>query len=142
MQAINGSEQYLLLIVTDPELMRAVDYRAKNHGITLVIARSFNCWREAQQGAGRVGRNGDPCRRLRMQNVPLIDEAQSDLYRGRLMEFCRKLLPAVKPLTRKPATTSGCSPRKIRGRAKNQATLKFQGLGKRDAAEADGVEAT
>ena len=39
---------YPLLIVTQAEHMRAVDYRAKAHGIVLVVARSFGCSREAQ----------------------------------------------------------------------------------------------
>ena len=127
------NDMFILLIVTDPQLMRAVDYRAKNHGIALVVARPFNCAREAQQGAGRVGRNEDPCRRLRMQNVELIDEEQSDLYRGRLMAFCSKLLPPIKPLAKNSRATVGCAPRKPKPLAENQKTLQFPRLGKRDA---------
>ena len=34
--------KYPLLLVTDTNLMRAIDYRAPNLGIVLVIAKSFD----------------------------------------------------------------------------------------------------
>jgi len=62
---VKVAEQYPLLIATKAELMRGIDYRAPNLGIALVLCKSFNNRREVQQGLGRVGRNGDPCKRVR-----------------------------------------------------------------------------
>ena len=39
--------QFPLLIATEMEFMRAVDYRAPKHGITLVIGKSFDNQRDA-----------------------------------------------------------------------------------------------
>ena len=61
------------MIATDVQYMRAIDYRAQNLGITLIIAKSFEHERQAQQGLGRVGRNGDACLRVLLRSVPLID---------------------------------------------------------------------
>ena len=68
--------KYPLLIVTLPELMRAIDYRSQNLGIALVLCKSFRNEREAQQGLGRVGRNGDPYQRVQLKDVPMIDEEE------------------------------------------------------------------
>lgn len=68
--------KYPLLIATKAELMRAIDYRAPNLGIALVLCKPFSNEREAQQGLGRVGRNGDPYQRVLLKDVPLIDEEE------------------------------------------------------------------
>lgn len=87
---VKDNDKYHLLIVTKPELMRAIDYRAPNIGIALVICKPFNNEREAQQGLGRVGRNGDPCQRVQLKDVPLINEKEQKMYRAYLMEFFSK----------------------------------------------------
>lgn len=69
------------------ELMRAIDYRAPDIGISLLICKSFRNEREAQQGLGRVGRNGDPCQRVLLKDVPLIDQQEQKLYQANLMAF-------------------------------------------------------
>lgn len=43
--------------------MRGFDYRARDHGISLVIAESFDTERDFHQAMVRVGRHGDKCRR-------------------------------------------------------------------------------
>ena len=65
--------KYILLIATDDVYMRAIDYRAPDTGMSLVIAKSFNHSRQSLQGLGRVGRNGDKCNRVRLENVELVD---------------------------------------------------------------------
>lgn len=40
-------DKYPLLLVTKPDLMRAIDYRAPNMGIALLICKSFGNEREA-----------------------------------------------------------------------------------------------
>jgi hypothetical protein len=56
---------YKLLIATDSFAMRGIDYRSKSNIMFLVIAKQFPCIREALQGVARVGRFGDPCRRIK-----------------------------------------------------------------------------
>ncbi len=50
------TNQYNLVIATQLEAMRGVDYRSKLTGITLLLAQSFPNIREADQGLKRVGR--------------------------------------------------------------------------------------
>jgi hypothetical protein len=56
---------YKLLIATESFAMRGIDYRSKSNIMFLVIAKQFPCTREALQGVARVGRFGDPCRRIK-----------------------------------------------------------------------------
>ena len=57
--------KYDILVVTDAELMRGVDYRsAKNAGISLLIMGAFASTRAFVQGLGRVGRYTEPCQRF------------------------------------------------------------------------------
>ena len=67
--------------------MRAHDYRDRRGSIHLIIATSFPSERDAQQGHGRVGRNGDACRRSLLEGVSLVDSKSSILNRGKLLEF-------------------------------------------------------
>ena len=53
--------------------MRGFDYRAQTKGITLVLAAPFANQREAMQGLNRVGRFGDPCKRVILRNTSLVD---------------------------------------------------------------------
>ena len=79
--------QYRVLVVTQFEFMRAIDYRAPNLGIALVIAKSFSNPRQAQQGLGRVGRNGDKAVRVILKGVPLVDGDEDFKYRTSLNEY-------------------------------------------------------
>ena len=56
---------FKLLVAFDSFAMRGVDYRSKTNIMFLVIAQQFPCTREALQGVARVGRFGDPCRRIK-----------------------------------------------------------------------------
>ena len=67
--------------------MRAVDYRSPNLGIALVICKSFENERAAQQGLGRVGRNEDPCQRVQLKSIALIDEDQKSKYLSNLKYY-------------------------------------------------------
>ena len=49
------------LLVSELDLMRGVDYRRKNVGIDLLIARDFPTTRSFHQGLGRVGRYSELC---------------------------------------------------------------------------------
>jgi len=50
----------------------------------MVIAKSFNNYREALQGLCRVGRHNDSCKRYILNGVPLVDE---DAY----TQYCAQL---------------------------------------------------
>lgn len=54
--------------------MRGLDYRSQNAVLYLVVAKGFDCTREALQGVARVGRFGDRCMKIRFSDVELIDE--------------------------------------------------------------------
>jgi hypothetical protein len=56
---------YKLLVATNSFGMRGIDYRSKSNIMFLVVAKQFSCTREALQGVARVGRFGDPCRRIK-----------------------------------------------------------------------------
>lgn len=59
---------YRLLLAADSFAMRGIDYRSKSNPMFLVIAQQFPCIREALQGIARVGRFGDPCRRIQFSD--------------------------------------------------------------------------
>lgn len=69
---------WFILATTDEE-MRGVDLRAPMKGVCLVIAKSFSCQRNADQGLMRVGRYGDPCRRLIWEQCALVDNKEEAL---------------------------------------------------------------
>jgi hypothetical protein len=52
---------FKLVVAMQEESMRGIDYRAPLNGITLIVAKSFENAREADQGLKRVGRRDDPC---------------------------------------------------------------------------------
>ena len=70
--------------------MRGVDYRASTHGISLVIADSFENHREATQGLCRLGRFQDPCRRYLVSGVDLVGNAKYKDYRVKLLAMADK----------------------------------------------------
>ena len=57
-----------ILVVTDEVFMRGFDYRS-NCGIELLIATQFIHERAYEQGLGRVGRNGNKCKRYLLQDM-------------------------------------------------------------------------
>ena len=59
-----------MLIITDLELVRGVDYRSVNRlGIDLLIAHSLPTTRELKQLLGRVGRYGEQCSRYHVNSL-------------------------------------------------------------------------
>ena len=56
---------YKLLVSLNQFGMRGIDYRSKTNPLYLVVAQQFPCMREALQGVARVGRFGDPCRKIK-----------------------------------------------------------------------------
>ena len=69
--------------------MRGVDLRAPVKGVTLVIAKSFRCQRNADQGLMRVGRYGDPARRFCWEGIELVDNKESEALSRRLFRFAK-----------------------------------------------------
>jgi len=66
-------QPFKLVIATDEFAMRGIDYRCERATIALVIAKTFSCTVEALQGMARVGRFKDQCKRIRFQNVAMVD---------------------------------------------------------------------
>lgn len=93
---------YKLVVATTTEAMRGIDYRAPQTGITLIVGKSFNNIREADQGLKRVGRYKDYCKRVLIRGVHLIDPSEAARYQTKLLGFCREMNAArstqVKPL--------------------------------------------
>lgn len=83
--------------------MRGVDYRSPLIGIALIIGKSFANSREADQGLKRVGRFKDPCHRIALEGIPLVDPLEEGIYKAGLLAFCRKTDKesiGFKPLTK------------------------------------------
>jgi len=78
---------YPVLVATKPEFMRAIDYRAPTLGMVLIIAKPFDHTRQLLQGLGRVGRNGDESRRVKLQSIDLIDIDKNMTYLSNLTAF-------------------------------------------------------
>ena len=76
-----------VLAITDAALMRGVDFRAPLQGITLYVCASLTNKREAQQALGRVGRNGDACRRYLLEGADLVDATAQASYIGALVAY-------------------------------------------------------
>ena len=77
-----------LLVADSPDVaMRGLDYRAPTHGLLLLIYNSFSHRRQASQALYRVGRHGDSFSRYRVENIPLIDKDQEELYKAGLNNF-------------------------------------------------------
>lgn len=88
MDNIRPDGSYLLVVTTNAKLgMRGMDYRAPLNGITLIVAASFENYREAVQGLCRVGRYSDPCERICIESIPLVSVALETEYYGRLGKF-------------------------------------------------------
>lgn len=66
---------YKIFVSLDQFGMRGIDYRSKSNNMYLVVAQQFSCAREALQGVARVGRFGDPCKRIKFADcVELVDK--------------------------------------------------------------------
>ena len=79
--------KYPLIVATSDFGMRGFDYRAPKNGICLILAASFSNHRLMIQGFHRVGRYTDPCERIALQSVPLIDKVAYIKYMRTLIEF-------------------------------------------------------
>lgn len=76
--------------------MRGIDYRSERVPMSLVVAQSFSCTREALQGVARVGRFGDPCRKTQFSDcTELIDKRQQLQYNSKLFRFVAELKKKV-----------------------------------------------
>jgi len=73
-----------VLLVTKPALMRGFDYRCAT-GIALFLACTFESRRAAFQACGRVGRYGEPCRRI------VASDIQGELYETDIERLVRRL---------------------------------------------------
>jgi len=83
----NLSGNHKILIVTESSYMRGTDFRAPTHGITLILAKSFESERDAEQALARVGRFGDRCTRLLVYGVTLVDQELYTMMRANLVKF-------------------------------------------------------
>jgi hypothetical protein len=72
---LGEDERYIVAMATDLNWMRGIDYRTKSLPLTLVVAKSFTCRRDALQGFNRVGRFIDKCFRDRFTDTPILDLA-------------------------------------------------------------------
>jgi len=79
LQSLTSSD---ILLVTEPALMRGFDYRCAT-GIALLVAGAFSSKRAYFQGCGRVGRYGEPCRRVK-------DAALGELYEDNVQAVTAK----------------------------------------------------
>jgi hypothetical protein len=75
------------VVSTEEFAMRGFDYRAQQIGITLVLAKLFSNQREAIQGLNRVGRFGDPCKRVSFVGRDVVDEDLKFQYSSTLNKF-------------------------------------------------------
>jgi hypothetical protein len=97
---------YMVLFADTRFGMRGIDYRSERVPLQQVIEKSFDCTREALQGVARVGRFGDPCKRIIFEGVVLVDKKQQLAYSAKLMRFVAVLQKKlqVKPVKVKQPT--------------------------------------
>lgn len=96
---------YDCLIVSDPTLMRGVDYHCETKGIDLLIATQFPNTRAYVQGLGRVGRYYFPCGRF---CHPDIENPVNEREEHALMATLHQLTNAIPAKLR--TTTSDQAP--------------------------------
>ena len=76
---------FKLLVASDKIIaMRGLDYRAPINGIMLLICHPFSHHREAEQAAYRVGRQNDPCKRLILKDLSLVNKEDQSKYNSKL----------------------------------------------------------
>lgn len=145
LSSLDDKDQHWICVATNLEFMRAVDYRAPIKGLNLFVCRGFSNDRHVVQALGRVGRNGDPCDRLRLEGLlpTLIDEDQSTKHQAHVLESIAALAALPKsrpvdtlsknlPLKRRTAKSdsppAGAPPQKqprLETKASNQSKLSF-----------------
>jgi len=87
---------YKLLVSLTQFGMRGIDYRSKSNPLFLVVAQQFSCVREALQGVARVGRFGDPCRRIKFADCKeLVDQQSQVEHNARLLSFVQEVKARV-----------------------------------------------
>jgi hypothetical protein len=90
--------------------MRGIDYRSRTNVLHLVVAQKFSSTREALQGVARVGRFGDPCKKIKFSDCQnIVDMSLEAKYHAELLEFVAQLKKKVKV---NPAQASRNSPKK------------------------------
>ena len=89
-------QPFKLVVATGEFAMRGIDYRSEKFTMTEVIAKSFSCKVQARQGLDRVGRFGDSCRRIRFQDVEMVDEKQEAEAETKLFRYIETTLKTVK----------------------------------------------
>lgn len=97
---------YKVLFAVDEFGMRGIDYRCERTTMHLVIAQPFSCTREALQGVARVGRFGDPCKRIIFHGTELVDRRQQLQYSARLMKYAATVKVQAKQIKVKQAAAS------------------------------------
>ena len=76
----------------------------------LVVAQQFPCAREAIQGLARVGRFGDPCKKIAFVDCQsLVDKTSQAAYNTRLFKFIAEVKNRVQV---KSVETKKASPKK------------------------------
>ena len=106
-----GQAPYKLLVSLDQFGMRGLDYRSKSNPLFLVVAQQFSCVREALQGVSRVGRFGDPCRRIKFADCQELVDQQSQVdHNARLLSFIQEVKAGV--LVKGAQATKKASPKK------------------------------
>ena len=86
---LNKRETYYL---SNLKLARSLDFRPDGsvvNGIVLVLVSSASNWRNYLQWIGRVGRQGDPCLRIRV--APEIEAEKNIQYVRKLLEMEKEL---------------------------------------------------
>ena len=105
-----------VLLVTKPALMRGFDYRCAT-GIALFLARRFESRRASFQACGRVGRYGEPCRRV------VASDIQGELYETDIEHLVKRLKENRQALQRATLLSMRPAPKKRPMRDANQGTL-------------------
>ena len=80
---------FSVLVAISMTGMRGYNYRAPIIGITLVVAQPFPSKRDSIQGLGRVGRQGDECTRV------MIEECKQLYSQNNKSETTQKLMAFV-----------------------------------------------
>ena len=108
-----------LILATTEEEMRGIDLRAPEKGVTLVISTPFSCQRNADQGLLRVGRYGDPCKRLIWEQVLLVDDKEAASLQKRLYKFAQNHKPVAR--AKKPILFDLAQAKAVGDQLKNEA---------------------
>ena len=87
-------DKFKVIVTADKKVaMRGLDYRAPSNGIQLLVCRSFSHQREAEQAAYRVGRQNDPCKRVILKGLALLNDKEHIDYKSNLISFISSYAP-------------------------------------------------